>query len=70
MKKKVVPTADKISQPQDRRTKRSVTACQSARENQRLVRDLPEVPLTNAWYARECPFPHDPTSSGTTGARR
>src|SRR4029450_7966923 len=52
MKKKVVPTADKIGQPQDRRTTRSVTACQSARENQRLGRDLPEDPLTKAGYAR------------------
>jgi hypothetical protein len=41
MKKNVVPTtgatAERISQPHDRRANRSVTASQSRRENQRLM---------------------------------
>jgi hypothetical protein len=47
MKKNVVPTtgatADRTSQPHDRRANRSVTVSQSGRENQRLMQNrLPQ----------------------------
>jgi hypothetical protein len=47
MKKNVVPrtgtTAERISQPHDRRANSSVTASQSGRENQRLMQNrLPQ----------------------------